>query len=509
MKLAAIDCGTNSLHLLIVQMDDDGRFDVVYDIKDMPRLGEGVMRTGVLSKLAQGRAIQTLKEYGEICSRFGVEKTRVVATSATRRALNQADFAQLVEKETGFDLEILSGQEEARLVAMACAYEPGFTKRPYLLFNVGGGSTEMILGEGHEIREAASAEVGAVVATERFLRSDPPKKAEIEAMEKAIARELKKTIPVKRSRGGKRVLIGSGGALNNLLGIQQVLKYGRVLTGTFFEMSYKQLVETYLSLMEKKVAQRKHIPGLNPSRADIIIGGAAVVKVLMKTYGFKSVITVDRGLKFGVVVDESIRVKQNLLRTLLMLQSNPLPDSATPEIRHALKVRDLSLQLFDSLAPTFKLSSADRNLISLSALLHDVGLSVDMRAHHKHSYRLIQTSDQLKLPGRERDMVALIARYHRKGHPSMRHSAYARLEAVDRRRVELLAGIVRLADGFDRSHSQAIESLKCVLKKRVLTIEPVSGRVSRLDCMGGEGKKDLFENAFDCRIKILDPWSAP
>ncbi|MBI3891796.1 MAG: Ppx/GppA family phosphatase [Candidatus Wallbacteria bacterium] len=509
MRLAAIDCGTNSLHLLIVHMDDDGRFDVVYDIKDTPRLGEGVTRTSVLSREAQGRAIQTLKEYREICNRFGVDRSRVVATSAVRRSLNQADFAHRVVKETGFDLEILSGSEEARLVALACSHEPGFTEGPYLLFNVGGGSTELVIGSGREIREARSAEVGAVILSERFLKNDPPKRSEMEAMEKHIKSELRKTLPPALVEPGQRRLYGSGGTTMNLLQMKQVLRYGSVLAGTFFQMNFKAVREMYLSLMEKKILQRKSLAGLNPNRADIIVGGAGVVKVLMETYGYKEVITLDRGLKYGVVVEESIRVKQNMFRTILALASRPLEEAETTEIRHALKVRDLSLEVFDALAPSFRFDPADRNLLALSALLHDIGLSVEMRSHHKHSYELIQKSDLLKLPGRERDMVALIARYHRKGFPSLKHEAFARLDKDDRRRVEMLAGIVRLADGFDRSHSQAVDTLRLRLEKKSVVVEPVSSRVSTLDCLGGEGKKDLFEHAFARRVVVRNPWIEP
>ncbi|MBI2943975.1 MAG: Ppx/GppA family phosphatase [Candidatus Wallbacteria bacterium] len=507
MRLAAIDCGTNSLHLLIVHMDDDGRFDVVYDIKDTPRLGEGVTRTSVLSREAQSRAIQTLKEYREICNRFGVERSRAVATSAVRRSLNQADFAHRVSKETGFELEILSGSEEARLVALACSHEPGFAEGPYILFNVGGGSTELVLGQGRELREARSAEVGAVILSERFLRSDPPKRSEIEAMEKHIKSELKKTLPPKLVNPSDRVLYGSGGTVMNLLQMKQVLRFGAVLSGTFFQLPFKAVREMYLSLVEKKVAQRKSTAGLNPNRADIIVGGAGVVKTLMETYGFKELITLDKGLKYGVVVEESIRVKQNMFRTILALASRPLEEAETPEIRHALKVRDLSLEIFDALSAHYRFDPSDRNLLALSALLHDIGLSVEMRSHHKHSYELIQRSELLKLPGRERDMVALIARYHRKAFPSEKHEAYARLDRADRQRVERLAGIVRLADGFDRSHSQAVDALHVRFDRKTVTLKPVSGRVSTLDCLGGQSKKDLFEKAFERRVIVENPWT--
>lgn len=507
MNFAAIDCGTNSLHLLIARIDEQGRYDIVYDLKDNPRLGEGLTQTGVLSAKAQARALQTLVEYREICNRFAVERSRVVATSAVRRSLNQAEFARKVRDKAGFELDILSGQEEARLVALACGHEPGFTEGPYLLFNVGGGSTELVLGRGREIRDARSAEIGAVTATEAHLHTDPPKRGEVEAMEAAIARELKRTLKPKSVEAGQRMLFGSGGTVMNVIGVQQVLRYGSTLTGTFFGLSYKRLRETYLSMLEKKIAQRRTVAGLNPARADIIIGGIGIVKVLMETYGYPMLVSVDKGLKYGVVVEEASRIKQSLFLALLESQSRPLQEAEMPEVRHALKTRDLALAIFDAVAPSHALDVADRNLCALAAVLHDIGITAEVRKHHKRSYDLIRQSTLLKLPGRERDMVALIARYHRKAHPSVKHGAFAGLEKDDRRRVELLSGIVRLADGFDRSHSQAIELLRCHLSKGKLEIEPVSSRLSTLDCQGAMGKRDLFEKAFGLEVHVRSQWT--
>jgi exopolyphosphatase/guanosine-5'-triphosphate,3'-diphosphate pyrophosphatase len=502
MRIAAIDCGTNSLHLLIAQMDDEGRYDVLHDLKEMPRLGEGVVRTGLLSDVAMDRALQTLSEYAHICERFKVEKIRAVATSAVRRARNGEEFVARVREKSGIDLDVISGEEEARLVARAVLAEPGFTPGRFLIFNVGGGSTEFAWGRGRQIRGMATLPVGAVTLTEEHLKNDPPRGGEVRALEQAVARALRQEVP--DTVHPDLTLYGTGGTVNALAAIHQVFRFGASLGATFYPMGFGQARELYLTLLEKDVAQRRQVPALRGARAEIILAGAAIVTGIMRYLGDRDILASAHGLKFGLLAEESRDVKRRLLVALLEHRT----DTGSPEVLHALHTRHLALRLFDDLAPLHGLGGADRELLALASLLHDIGHSVDVRRHHKHTYTLIREADLAGLAGARKEIVALVARYHRKAAPRMKHPPFAGLSRDERRIVRVLAAILRVADGLDRSHSQAVVDVRARVADDRVVLEVVSSRISTLDEIGAEGRKSLLEAVLGRRIEIANTGAA-
>jgi exopolyphosphatase/guanosine-5'-triphosphate,3'-diphosphate pyrophosphatase len=497
MRIAAIDCGTNSLHLIIAQMDDEGRYDILHDLKEMPRLGEGVITSGVLSEAAMNRALQTLVEFAHICERFGVQRTRAVATSAVRRAANGAEFVERVHQETRIPLVIIDGEEEARLVSQAVLAEPGFTDGRFMIYNVGGGSTEFAWGRNRTIKKMLTLPMGAVTLTEEFLKNDPPRSAEVRALYQFVTRALRTELPRMEK---KFTLYGTGGTVSTLVGINQILRFGVSVDSVFYPISDADTREIYLTLLEKDLAQRRELPGLKGPRADIICGGMAVVKGIMEVMGQKGMLASSHGLKYGLLTDEARQVKRQLLLELLEKQGE---SSSSPEIVHVAHVRELAFQMFDALKPLHQMGGPERELLRLAALLHDVGQTVDFRRHHKHSYRLIRESHIGDLTDHQRELVALIARYHRKAHPRMRHPAYAALTRDDRRRVKVLSAILRLAIGFDRSHSQAIQRIDGEVRPHEIVLTPRSTRISTLDQIGADSRRGLLEEALGRPVRIV------
>lgn len=499
MRIAAIDCGTNSLHLLIAQMDDEGRYDILHDLKEMPRLGEGVVRTGLLAEDAMNRAVQTLAEFAHISARFGVDRIRAVATSAVRRARNGGEFVARVQRETGIPLTVISGEEEARLVAQALLAEPGFTHGRFLIFNVGGGSTEFAWGRGRQIREMATLPIGAVTLTEEYLKNDPPRPAEVRALDQAVAKMLRGEVPV---MGGRDfTLYGTGGTVTAMVGIHQVLRFGVGLGSVFYPMSDEQVHEVYLTLQEKDIAQRRALPGLKGARAEIIVGGASIVHGIMERLDAKDMLVSGHGLKYGLLAEEAREAKRHLLLTLL--EGNAEGKGQSVEVQHALHTRELAWQLFDALAPLHKLGSDARGILGMAALLHDIGHSVDGARHHKHTYNLIREARLPGIDGQNQELVALVARYHRKAHPRKKHPAFAALAREERRLVRMLAAILRVADGLDRSHSQAVFGLRVSLDAHKLTLIARSGRISTLDQLGAARNADLLARELGRAIDIV------
>lgn len=498
MRIAAIDCGTNSLHLVIAQMDDEGRYDILHDLKEMPRLGEGVVQTGELSDVAMERALKTMEEFAHICARFGVQRTRAVTTSAVRRARNGVAFVEKVRERTGLPLQVISGEEEARLVAQAVTVEPGFTEGRFLIFNVGGGSTEFAWGRGRTTKELVTLPIGAVTLSEEYLKTDPPKGAEVRALLQGVKRILEAELPPGLGKGF--TLYGTGGTVSTLAGIHQVLRYGVSFGSVFYPMPYSQTRELFLTLAEKDVHQRRDLPGLKSSRADIIVAGSAIVVGIMDYLGKKDMLTSGHGLKYGLLAEESRDAKHRLF--LNLLDQDQVGKTRSPEVLHAIHVRELSCELFDATRPLHGYGDHERRVLGTAALLHDIGNSIERQRHHKHSYMLIRGANLGAMEGHPKELVAQVARYHRKARPRLKHAAFAMLSKEDRQRVRVLSALLRVADGFDRSHSQAISGVKVTLSAGLMRLEPRSERISSLDRMAAESHLPYLEEALGCQIEL-------
>lgn len=496
MRHGVIDCGTNSLHLLIVDVDRNGRSEIVYDVKQSPRLGEGLRATGLLGKAPIERSLQTLTEYAAICRHYRVDKTQTIATSAVRGARNRREFCARVKRVTGLTVRVVDGQEEARLVAEAVLAEPGFTDGPFFIFSVGGGSTELVTGDHKTILTAQSLELGAVNLTERFLRSDPPRKQELEGLEREVTRALKRALRRRDLPADSVSFYGTGGTLNNLANMHQIQKLGAPLTQPFYPFSAEAIEDLLLEMQDRNESERQELPGLNPSRADIIIGGTAILMALLRYYRCEEVVVCNKGLKHGAVAGECRQAQARLFRSLVARFRQTLSSADPPDVRHAVHVRDLACGLFDGLRSVHRLSPGDRTLLGWAALLHDVGYAVDAQAHHKHAYRIIHEAEDLPLSGLDREIVALVARYHRAAPPSKRHKRYAQLKRRDRSRVRRLAALLQVADGFDRSHSQAVQQFKFEVTPHAIYCTPLATRVSGVDRLGAERKSALFVETF-------------
>lgn len=515
MRLAAIDIGSNSIKLIVVEASAGDSFAVLAREKEVVRLGHDTLREGFLSTEAVERAADTIKRFRSIAEARGAETTLAIATASVREARNAAEFIEEVERRAGLRVEVLSGIEEARLIGLAasagCSPTPG---SPLVNIDIGGGSTEMSLMREGLSQQLFSVKLGAVGLTETFLANDPPKAREVRALRSEIRAALER--PAREMRGARwRHATGTSGTIISIgeaLHLRaQAREAGREAQGVQpagMEITFGNLVRLNEKLATMPVAERRGVSGISPQRAEIVIAGGQILEGVMDALGINMLRTCDYALREGVVIDR--------LRMLEAESRPPTPDISDPRLfgvlavgrrfgyeeAHAIQVARLAEKIFDALVPDSGLSRHHRTLLSAAALLHDAGYHIAHEEHHKHGLYLIKNSELTGFSEAERSVIANVARYHRGAPPRDRHSDYAALNEQDRQTVCRLAAVLRLADALDRSHDSRVRDLQFTRGDEGLRLRLTSSLDCEREITAAEGRRDLFEQVFDCRIEI-------
>ena len=300
-RLASLDLGTNTFLLLIAEAGAHGIVPVL-DKETVVRLGKGVDAAGNLNAEAMQRGLSCLQEYVDFTRRYGGEKILAVGTSALRDAANREAFLARVKTETGVEVRVISGEEEARLTFLGALSNKKNLPGPVALIDSGGGSTEVVLGTPQGIQQARSAEIGSVRLTERWLRHDPVLPEEVTALRAQAEEIIRTTWPASEIRPTAH-LIGTAGTITTLAAMAQQLTHYDAQRIDGFVMHARQLHELIATLTRLPLRERQKLPGLNPARADVILAGALILEVFMKVFDFSQVLVSDRGLRYGVLVD--------------------------------------------------------------------------------------------------------------------------------------------------------------------------------------------------------------
>ncbi len=458
MQIAAIDIGTNSVHMIVVRLRPDLSFEVIDREKDMVRLGAGGLEGGELAPSAMATALQTLAKFRRLAESHGVDEIIAAATSAVRESENGGDFIAQVHRETGIRVRVISGTEEARLIHLAAAYATGIGARTGVVIDIGGGSVELTSGTAARMQSGRSFKLGVIRLTEKFVASDPLPRRDERRMVKAIRRETRPFIAQLRRRGFDRVIGTSG----TILTLGELAAGRRRATGDVrnLRIGTKAVHRTDLPL-----ADRLKLPGLDPRRADLSVAGAVLLDSLLEELRAEDLTLCDFALREGLVLDYIKRNRAHIQqverypdvrrRSVMELgeRCNFLPD-------HSRQVARLALQLFDQLKTEHGLGLREREWLEYAALLHDIGTHISYEKHHKHSYYLIRNGDLRGFEPAEIDIIALVARYHRQAPPRKSHDGYGTLTRHSRQIVKFLAAILRLAEGLDRSHAQAVSGVR-------------------------------------------------
>ena len=502
-RLAAIDIGTNSIRSIVVEALASGKYRILDDEKVIVRLGEGLNQTGNIAPAAWERAMEALSRQKKIIDGYKVGSIEAVATSAVRKAANGADFVRDIKSRIGLDVEVISGEEEAELAALSAFHNFDLEGVRHLIFDIGGGSLELITALGSHMEETISLELGAVFLTENFLKQDPVSTEEHQKLRKYIRRTLKTSYTGDRT--GMQCLVGSGGTITSIAAMVTASRRERYDSVHGYELLRSEVVHLLAMLLRKSDKERRSLPGLNPDRSDIIIAGVTVVDELMEFFQVNVLKVNERGIREGLIL-QGLR-KQSLLPVEKPLRSwrestLEFAHSCHFDKDHSLHVAKLAQEILQALAARFRFTEKDRQLLEAAALLHDVGYFINYASHHKHSYHLIRHADLFGFTPREREMIANIARYHRKSMPKKKHEEFMRLAANDRVLVSRLGGILRLCDGLDRRRNSVVQSLEFALAQRTLRITMIGHDDMSVELFGAKAKSDLFQEAFDLKLVI-------
>ncbi len=459
--LAAIDMGTNSFHLVVARGAPDGGFEVLTAEKDMVRLGKGSGEMKQLTVEAMDRGVASLKRMLTMASSYGAPVT-AVATSAVREARNRSEFLERVKAETGLVVDVISGFEEARLIHLGVLQALPVFDKQILVVDIGGGSTELIVGRGDTLEAVRSVKVGSIRLTDRFFRPlDPTAPAGAEQAERCrrhvgnvIAGAVSDLAPL-----GHELAIGSSGTISALGALIAAERGDDISSVNGLCFSADELTVVVDRLVASTLEQRLAMNGMDERRADIIVGGALLLQTISDMMGVQSMTISGYALREGVLYDRLSAHQPGNTRLSDLRRSNVrrLSQQLDPDADHAEVCARLAIRLFDQTAMLHGLGPDERQLLEMAAVVHNVGLSISHAAHHQHTYYIVRNSEQLTgFTDRELELLAQIARYHRRSHPSLRHEEHARLDPEDRRTVSILAGLLRVAIGLDRGHQGSV-----------------------------------------------------
>ncbi|MGK2905713.1 MAG: Ppx/GppA phosphatase family protein [Desulfuromonadales bacterium] len=508
-RLAAIDIGTNSIRCIIVETDEKAGFRVLDDEKSTVRLGEGLAKSGVISAAAWQRAREALLRMRKITDGLGVSFTEAVATSAVRKAGNGEAFVAAMKKETGIDIRVIDGEEEAELAALSARHHFDMANTRFGLVDIGGGSIEIVTATGAHIEEVFSLELGAVFLTENFLGSDPISSNEMAALRKHLRKTLRHELA--GHEFALQCLIGSGGTITNIGSMVMARRNEQYDSIHGYDVLHSEVVHLLATLERKTYRERRDIAGLSPERADIIVAGVAAVDALMRALGSNLLKINERGLREGLIIRSLMKHGLWTIGDELREWRSSLREFArschSDEV-HSEQVRKLAVQLFEALDPTCAMGPRAGQLLEAAALLHDVGYFISYSKHHKHSYHLIRHANLFDFTPREIEIIANIARYHRKSLPKPHHDNFRRLSPQDQDLVMKLGGILRLADGLDRRRSQVVDNLVCRFSKQCLTIDLAGEGDLSVEIFGGQAKGDMIEKAL-ARTLVLRHKTSP
>lgn len=471
--LAAIDVGTNSIHMVVAKVQPTlPSFTIIARDKTTVRLGDRDKTSGNLTPAAIDRAISALRRCQEIAKSLQADEIIAVATSAVREAPNGSEFLQIVEKELGLWINLISGPEEARRIYLGVLSGMNLSAQPHVIIDIGGGSTELILGDGHEPRSLSSTKVGAVRLTTEFVSTDPISHAEFLALQAYIRGMLERPTEELLSHlkpQEKPRMVGTSGTIEALATLHAKEKFGTIpnpLNG--YQMSLADLRDWLTRLRRMKCAERAALQGMSERRAEIILAGGLILQETMTLLGIDSLTICERSLREGVVVDWMLT--HGLIEDRLRYQSSVRQRSVYKtahkyqvNLEHSERVAQFALALFDQLQGTLhSWGTEERDLLWAAAILHNCGHHVSHAAHHKHSYYLIRHAELLGYNEMEVETIANLARYHRKSPPKKKHDSYRSLTSKRHRRVvDQLSPLLRLAVALDRRQIGAICQLQC------------------------------------------------
>jgi exopolyphosphatase/guanosine-5'-triphosphate,3'-diphosphate pyrophosphatase len=503
-RLAAIDIGSNSIHMIVVAPQPSGAYRVLGREREMVRLGKTGLGEGQLSKAAIADGLEALMRMTTLATLKGADRVVAVATSAVRESTNGNDFLAQVKAHTGLDVQLLTGDEEGQLIYRAVreVVDLGTDAAIAAIIDVGGGSTEWIDTRGGELTAVVSLPLGSLRCA-AWLKGDPPRPAALTRLREQVRARLAELAPRDAAAPPARLIATSGTAVCCADLVD--LFAGRKEPGSGLrEVRTKDLAQLTHRLRELKRRELAALPPVGGPRSDSLMAGAVLLHELVVHAGVERFHVSDRALREGLVLaalgqpTPAVSAPGDLRRRQVL----QLAEQAHSVLRHNLQTARLAVRLFDVTASLHNFSGREREWLEHAALLHDIGYSIHYRNHHKHSYYLISNASLDGFDQPEVEIVAHVARYHRGNEPKPSHTTFAALKPWQQKTVRRLAVLLRVADALDRTHASRVQEIYGAIRGGRVRIEVVSPYEVEIELEAAREHRAFFERVFRSRLSL-------
>ena len=508
MLLGAIDVGTNSIHLIVVELDPlFGTSRTILKAREMVRLGGGdALARGHLSKKAMQRGVAAIEKFAEAARNAGASDVRAVATSAVRESSNGEEFVAAVRASSGVAIEVLDDTEEARLIHLGVSRSFPLGGKVACIFDIGGGSTEFIVGDAERPFFLHSVRLGSLRLHDEFLRDEANASAGLRALGKHV-RGLLAPVAKQLSEYRFEMVIGTSGTVLGLAALDAAANGVASQRSHGYVLRLDRLRALQKTMSTMPAAERRKLPGMNPRRSDIIVAGNAVVIAILEMLGRDELVVSERALREGIVVDyleRNIAVARKLgdERTRRFDAAHALARRFGALEAHQNNVAALSLALFDGLSDLHRLEPSDRDALFAAALVHDVGRAVASSAHHKHGEYIVRNAGLSGWRDDEVELIAALVRYHRKSLPKPTHPQWAAATPADRIRIGQLGAMLRIADGLDRRRLGVVSGLKTSVANGAVLVRLDASQDVSPEIDAARFKADFFEKSFGRSISF-------
>jgi len=508
MRLAAIDIGTNSIHIVIAQASGKGGFEVLDREREVVQVGRGSFATGRLRKDAIARSVESLARFVALARRMGVERIACTATAAVREAKNGGDFVSAARAVAGITPRVIPAREEGRLIHLAVRSALPLPVAPSLVLDIGGGSLQMVVGDREKLLRVVSAPLGALRLAELYPLGNPPRPAALAGLKRVVRKLAKAGLETALEYEPAKVY-GSSGSIHALAHATRALEGGKAirhLNGHVLEI--RALARTVRALEGMTIAERARLPGIDPARAEILLHGGIVLLHVLAGVGADGITISDYGVREGLLVDDIARHAKEISRLdriddLRLRSVHQLLARFRGDEVHARHVADLSLALFDGLRLEHRLGDDPRRQLEYAALLHDIGSVIAHERHTEHAHYIIKNGGLRGLPAEEVEMVAAVARYHGKARPKKGDRALAALDRAGRRTVRWLSAILRIAEALDRSQYQLVRGLKISRAGGALTLRLAARENAQLELWAARERVELLSKLVCRPVRIV------
>jgi len=496
--LAAVDIGSNSVRLKISQLAR-GKLRQIHEDREVTRLGESVFRSGILSPEAMAETVKVLRRFHRAVQKEGCELVRVVGTSAMRDARNSKAFLEWIRSTTGWNVEIISGLEEARLIhlGLISSFRVNAT---VLMIDLGGGSCELTVSNQVHIKDTVSLPLGAVRLTNEFLQHDPPRKSELQRLRSFVEREIRR-IEDRVVRAKPKVVLATSGTAAALAGASHGLYKTKGSRST--AVSRAQMTRLARTLARLPIAERRKLPGVGPRRAEIIVAGAVVYAEALERCGLNGFRYSPLGLRDGLLAQMAAEYDRSTRsgKQIATERADSIREAVRHyrvDIAHAQAVRESAMFLFSALKPVHALSPEFREWLAAAAMLYEVGDYVNRNGRHRHTYYIISNSEILGYTPTQRRIIAAIARYLGKSVPAPADAAMKVLNPGDRESVRRASLLLRLARALNLGRGNAVRDTKLRLHDGQVQLTLIAKQRASVDLelWAVEKEKNYFREVF-------------